>query len=45
VVPENVDCVRALAGREPDGDVSIKATDRSLGVPAFYPQPPVSSNR
>lgn len=32
VVPENIDCIRALAGREPDGDASIKATDRSLGV-------------
>lgn len=32
VVPENIDCIRALAGREHNGDASIKATDRSLGV-------------
>ena len=33
VIPETVDAIRALAGREPDGQASIAATDASLGIP------------
>lgn len=43
VVPENIDAIRALAGR-PDGNASIEATNRSLGITtAFLPgtEPPV----
>ena len=36
MVPENVDCIRALAGRGPYGDASIKAPDRSLGVASSF---------
>ena len=37
VVPENIDCIRALAGH-PNADKSIDATDRSLGITtAFLP--------
>jgi glyceraldehyde-3-phosphate dehydrogenase (NAD(P)) len=37
VVPENIDAIRALAGR-PDAAASIEATDRSLGITtAFLP--------
>lgn len=32
VVPENVDCIRALSGIEQDGAKSIEKTDRSLGM-------------
>ena len=32
VIPENVDAVRALAGREPDARASIERTNNSLGV-------------
>jgi len=32
VVPETVDCIRALTGIETDGAASIAKTDRSLGV-------------
>lgn len=32
VVPETIDCIRALTGIEPDGAASIAMTDRSLGV-------------
>lgn len=32
VVPETIDCIRALTGIEPDGAASIAKTDRSLGV-------------
>jgi glyceraldehyde-3-phosphate dehydrogenase (NAD(P)) len=32
VVPETVDCIRALTGIEPDGAASMAKTDRSLGV-------------
>lgn len=38
VIPENVDCVRALVGRQPAAEASIEATDRSLGIaPSFLP--------
>jgi glyceraldehyde-3-phosphate dehydrogenase (NAD(P)+) (phosphorylating) len=43
VVPENIDAIRALAGR-PDGAASIEATNRSLGITtAFLPstEPPI----
>lgn len=36
VVPENIDCIRALSGREPDGDASIRSTDLSLGIAASF---------
>lgn len=32
VIPETVDAVRAMTGREPDGARSIARTDRALGV-------------
>jgi glyceraldehyde-3-phosphate dehydrogenase (NAD(P)) len=32
VVPETVDCIRALTGSEPDGAKSIAKTDAALGV-------------
>lgn len=32
VVPETVDCIRALTGLEADGATSIAMTDRSLGI-------------
>lgn len=32
VVPETVDCIRALTGIEPDGAASIRKTDAALGV-------------
>lgn len=38
VIPENVDCVRALVGRQPAAEASIEATDRSLGIaPSLLP--------
>lgn len=38
VVPENIDCIRALTGVVADGAASIERTDRSLGImPAFLP--------
>jgi glyceraldehyde-3-phosphate dehydrogenase (NAD(P)) len=33
VIPETIDAIRALAGREPDATRSIAATDASLGIP------------
>lgn len=42
VVPENVDCVRYWQDGNPEGDASIKATDRPwASLPAFYLQLPV----
>ncbi len=39
VVPENVDCVRALTGTDADGARSIDKTDRALGVTkSFLPR-------
>jgi glyceraldehyde-3-phosphate dehydrogenase (NAD(P)) len=32
VVPETVDCIRALTGSEPDGAKSIAQTDAALGI-------------
>ena len=32
VVPETVDCIRALTGIEPDAAASIAKTDTSLGI-------------
>ena len=32
VVPETVDCIRALTGIEKDGEASMAKTDRSLGI-------------
>jgi hypothetical protein len=32
VIPETVDAVRALAGREPSAQASIERTNRTLGV-------------
>ena len=32
VIPENIDAVRALSGREPIGKVSIERTNKSLGI-------------
>jgi len=36
VVPETVDCIRALTGIETDGAASIAKTDRSLGVTKMF---------
>ena len=39
VVPETIDCIRALTGIERDGAASIAKTDASLGITkAFLPQ-------
>ncbi|MFB3820022.1 MAG: type II glyceraldehyde-3-phosphate dehydrogenase, partial [Candidatus Methylomirabilales bacterium] len=39
VIPETIDCIRALMGREPDAMRSIARTDTSLGVTkAFLPR-------
>lgn len=32
VIPETIDCIRALTGIETDGSASIAKTDRSLGI-------------
>jgi glyceraldehyde-3-phosphate dehydrogenase (NAD(P)) len=32
VIPENVDAIRALAGREPSAPASIERTNQTLGV-------------
>ncbi|MFP5579296.1 MAG: type II glyceraldehyde-3-phosphate dehydrogenase [Acidimicrobiia bacterium] len=32
VVPETIDCIRALTGIEPDGAASVAKTDASLGI-------------
>ena len=32
VIPENIDAIRALAGREPSAEASIERTDHTLGV-------------
>lgn len=32
VVPENIDCIRALTGLEQDGDTSIQKTNEALGI-------------
>lgn len=32
VIPETIDAIRALSGREPDGAASIALTDRTLGI-------------
>ena len=38
VIPETIDCIRALTGVEPDGARSIERTDAALGVAkAFLP--------
>ena len=38
VIPETIDCIRALTGAEPDGARSIAQTDAALGVAkAFLP--------
>ena len=34
VVPENVDCIRAMLGLEKDGKTSLEKTDKSLGIGA-----------
>ena len=34
VVPENVDCIRAMIGLEKDGKASMAVTDKSLGIGA-----------
>ena len=42
VIPETIDAIRALAGREPSGRRSIAATDASLGIggdPFALPRP------
>jgi len=36
VVPETIDCIRALTGIEPDGAASIAKTDASLGITKSY---------
>jgi glyceraldehyde-3-phosphate dehydrogenase (NAD(P)) len=39
VIPENVDCIRALTGIEQDGTRSIEVTNRALGiVKSFFPR-------
>jgi glyceraldehyde-3-phosphate dehydrogenase (NAD(P)) len=32
VIPENVDCIRALAGLEADGAAPVEKTDAALGI-------------
>jgi glyceraldehyde-3-phosphate dehydrogenase (NAD(P)) len=36
VIPENIDCIRALTGLEADADRSIAKTDRSLGITSTF---------
>jgi glyceraldehyde-3-phosphate dehydrogenase (NAD(P)) len=36
VIPENIDCIRALTGMEPDAARSIEKTDRSLGITGTF---------
>lgn len=36
VVPETIDCIRALTGIEPSAEVSIARTDAALGVTKVY---------
>ncbi|GBF04404.1 glyceraldehyde-3-phosphate dehydrogenase, partial [Deinococcus aerius] len=36
VIPENVDCIRALSGTEPDAARSIAKTDASLGITRHF---------
>ena len=36
VIPENIDCIRALTGLETDGARSIEKTDRSLGITSTF---------
>ncbi|HEX9710515.1 MAG TPA: type II glyceraldehyde-3-phosphate dehydrogenase [Candidatus Thermoplasmatota archaeon] len=45
VVPENVDCIRAMTGAAADGAASIEKTDRSMGIlrPAAAVAPPARS--
>lgn len=44
VIPETIDCIRALTGIESDGARSIARTDAALGVTkAFLGEPPVRS--
>lgn len=37
VVPETIDAIRALTGKERDADLSIRRTDESLGVRREFP--------
>ena len=36
VIPENIDCIRALTGLETDADRSIEKTDQSLGITSIF---------
>ena len=36
VIPENIDCIRALTGLEPDAARSIEKTDQSLGITSTF---------
>ncbi|MEW6703636.1 MAG: type II glyceraldehyde-3-phosphate dehydrogenase [Pseudomonadota bacterium] len=40
VIPETVDAIRALGGRQPDGAASIAATDSALGIGSLGMPPP-----
>jgi glyceraldehyde-3-phosphate dehydrogenase (NAD(P)) len=33
VIPETIDAIRAVSGREKDGSASIAATNAALGIP------------
>jgi glyceraldehyde-3-phosphate dehydrogenase (NAD(P)) len=37
VIPENIDCIRALAGIEKDGKKSMEKTDKALGIANWNP--------
>ena len=37
VIPETIDAIRALSGRERDADVSIRKTNAALGIGQFLP--------
>lgn len=47
VIPETIDCIRALTGIEPDAAASIAKTDASLGITKTFlsSRPPVMAGR
>ena len=43
VVPETIDCIRALSGVERDGAASIAKTDAALGITPRFLSPPIEA--
>ena len=44
VIPETIDAIRAVAGREKDAGISISRTNVALGVTRFLPTTPPARN-